>query len=52
MPDDSRVTVLPDGAVIRTARAEDIAEMMRLEADREGEDDAVDLELVAKTPAG
>lgn len=51
-PDDSRVTVLPDGAVVRTARSDDVPEMMRLEADREGEDDAIDLELAASTQGG
>lgn len=52
MPVDPTVTRLPDGALVRTASAADVPEMMRLEADREGEDDAIDLELVANTPGG
>jgi predicted N-acetyltransferase YhbS len=44
--------VLHDGAVLRGARAEDVPEMLAIESDREGDDDAVDLELVANTPGG
>jgi predicted N-acetyltransferase YhbS len=44
--------VLDDGAVVRGARDSDLPEMLALEVDREGADDAVDLELVAKTPGG
>ena len=45
-------TTLADGAIVRTATEADVAEMLAIEADREGEDDAVDLELVTKTPGG
>jgi predicted N-acetyltransferase YhbS len=44
--------VMPDGAVVRRARAADLPAMLELEADRESEDDAVDLRLVAETPGG
>ncbi|HEX5017222.1 MAG TPA: GNAT family N-acetyltransferase [Actinomycetes bacterium] len=43
---------LPDGAIVRAAARADVPAMVRLEADREGEDDAVDLQLVADTPGG
>jgi predicted acetyltransferase len=45
-------TRLDDGAVLRPAQAADIAQMLQLESDREGEDDAVDLKLVTETPGG
>ena len=45
-------TVLDDGAVVRGARCDDVPAMLAIEADREGDDDAVDLELVANTPGG
>ena len=44
--------VLDDDAVVRGARHEDVPEMLAIEADREGADDAVDLQLVAYTPGG
>jgi predicted N-acetyltransferase YhbS len=43
---------LADGAVVRGAQADDVPAMLQIERDREGEADAVDLELVAKTPGG
>lgn len=46
------VLQLPDGALVRGARPGDLPQMLALEADREGADDAVDLELVAATPGG
>ena len=52
MPIDAGTTTLDDGAIVRGARDTDIAEMLALEAEREGEDDAVDLKLVAETPGG
>ena len=50
--DASDLLRLPDGAVLRSARAEDLAALEALTADREGADDAVDLRLVAQTPGG
>jgi predicted N-acetyltransferase YhbS len=44
--------MLPDGAIVRGARIEDVPAMMEIESAREGEDDAVDLKLVASTPSG
>ncbi|MCZ3388239.1 MAG: GNAT family N-acetyltransferase [Actinomycetia bacterium] len=41
---------LADGAIVRGARADDLPAARELEAAREGEDDAVDLELVGHTP--
>jgi predicted N-acetyltransferase YhbS len=52
MPHAASSTTLPDGAIVRGARIDDVAAMMEIESDREGEDDAVDLELVANTPGG
>ncbi|MFL6071014.1 MAG: GNAT family N-acetyltransferase [Actinomycetes bacterium] len=52
MPTDAGTTTLDDGALVRGARDTDLAEMLALEAEREGEDDAVDLKLVAETPGG
>ena len=46
----SPLVTLADGAVVRGARADDVPAMLQIERDREGEDDAVDLELVASTP--
>jgi len=43
---------LPDGAVVRGARSDDVPAMLQIESDREGEEDAVDLGLVADTPGG
>ena len=51
-PDASDPLRLPDGAVLRSARAEDLTALEALTADREGADDAVDLRLVAQTPGG
>jgi predicted N-acetyltransferase YhbS len=46
-------TRLPDGAVVRAASSDsDISAALHIEADREGDDDAFDLELVANTPGG
>jgi hypothetical protein len=50
MSNDVGETTLTDGAVVRGAKNSDIPEMLALEADREGDDDAVDLKLVAETP--
>ena len=52
MPDVASFATLPDGAIVRGARIEDVPAMMEIESAREGEDDAVDLELVANTPSG
>lgn len=52
MSEDASTTTLPDGAIVRMARAEDVPTMIQIETDREGADDAVDLELVANTPGG
>ena len=52
MSDAASPRTLPDGAIVRGARIDDVPAMMEIESDREGEDDAVDLELVANTPGG
>jgi predicted N-acetyltransferase YhbS len=52
MPPTASSTTLPDGAIVRAARLDDVPAMMEIETDREGADDAVDLELVANTPGG
>jgi GNAT superfamily N-acetyltransferase len=51
-PNASDPLQLPDGAVLRSAHAEDLTALEALTADREGADDAVDLRLVAQTPGG
>jgi predicted N-acetyltransferase YhbS len=52
MSNDELTFTLGDGAVVRGATEADLPEMLTLEAEREGEDDAVDLKLVAETPGG
>lgn len=52
MPASIAPTTLPDGAVVRAATLADLPAMMQIETDREGADDAVDLELTARTDAG
>ena len=52
MPTDLPPVTLADGAIVRGARADDVPAMLQIESDREGEEDAVDLELVANTPGG
>ena len=52
MPTDPASVTLADGAVVRGARPDDVPAMLQIESDREGEEDAVDLELVANTPGG
>ena len=53
MPDTNCLPItLPDGAVLRTAVADDLPALEVLTADREGADDAVDLRLAAQSPGG
>jgi predicted N-acetyltransferase YhbS len=52
MPLGPPPVALADGAIVRGARVEDVPAMLRIERSREGEDDAVDLQLVADTPGG
>jgi predicted N-acetyltransferase YhbS len=52
MPASIEPTTLPDGAIVRAATLADLPAMMQIETDREGADDAVDLELTARTEAG
>lgn len=52
MPIGRPPVTLADGAVVRAARADDVPAMLQIERDRQGEEDAVDLELVASTSGG